>query len=109
MKNVTLNNDATIAYVSNGLTTVSKPVIKGNDYAKTLQDAYNAITYEYANFGNLVNPEIVKQYFPAWKDASDEEMIEAASVNKDYRLLLPLKPLVDLSDKLGAQHVGTAL
>jgi len=49
MKNVTLNNDSTMAYISNGLTTVSKPVINGNDYSKTLQDAYNAITYEYAH------------------------------------------------------------
>ena len=73
-KNVTVNNDQTMAFISNGLTTVSKPVINGADFQKTLQDAYNAITYEYANFGNLVNPEIVKQYFPAWKDASDEEI-----------------------------------
>lgn len=73
-KNVTVNNDQTMAFISNGLTTVSKPVINGTDFQKTLQDAYNAITYEYANFGNLVNPEIVKQYFPAWKDASDEEI-----------------------------------
>lgn len=74
MKNVTINNDATMAYISNGLTTVSKPVINGNDYQKTLQDAYNAITYEYAHFWNILTPEIVKQYFPAWKDASDEEI-----------------------------------
>lgn len=74
VKNVTVNNDQTMAFISNGLTTISKPVINGIDFQKTLQDAYNAITYEYANFGNLVNPEIVKQYFPAWKDASDEEI-----------------------------------
>ena len=74
MKNVTLNNDSTMAYISNGLTTVSKPVIKGNDYTKTLQDAYNAITYEYAHNWNLANAELVKKYFPAWQDASDEEI-----------------------------------
>lgn len=74
VKNVTLNNDATVAYISNGLTTVSKPVINGGNYQKTLEDAYNAITYEYAHFGNLLTPEIVKQYFPTWKDASDEEI-----------------------------------
>ena len=74
MKNVTLNNDSTMAYISNGLTTVSKPVINWTDYTKTLQDAYNAITYEYAHNWNLANAELVKKYFPAWKDASDEEI-----------------------------------
>ena len=74
MKNVTLNNDSTMAYISNGLTTVSKPVINWADYSKTLQDAYNAITYEYAHNWNLANAELVKKYFPVWKDASDEEI-----------------------------------
>lgn len=67
-----LNNEWTEMYMSNGQTTISKPIIKIKTYSETLQDLYNDITYEFAQNGNVYSVDQIREAYPEFYDQSDK-------------------------------------
>ncbi len=50
---------------------VNQPVWTTSDFLWTLQDAYNSVTYAYANDWVLLTPDDLKKAYPEYKNVSD--------------------------------------
>ena len=66
------NNEWDTVYLTNWNTIVSKPIVRSLDSTSTLWDAYNSITYEYAQNWGVLTAEQIKETYPEWQDVSDD-------------------------------------